>query len=208
MPLPRTRPRKRPTQARSQDTVEVILEATARVLARHGYEGCSTNRVAREAGVSIGSLYQYFPSKEALLATVSQRRSEHMRAVFAERIAAVRDLPLRDAVRAIIRTELASYENNPGFHRALFEHVPRFERPAHIEAVREEVSQLIAEQLVQRADLRIADAGLTAFLVVNAVEGVCQAALRARGDLLDSPAFLESCTDLIVGFLERGGAGR
>lgn len=201
MPTPRTLPRKRPRQTRAQDTVEVILEATSRVLGRHGYEGCSTNRVAREAGVSIGSLYQYFPSKEALLAALSRRRSERMQAVFGERIAKVRDLPLRDAVREIIRTELDSYQNNPAFHRALFEHVPRFERPAHIDAVREEVCRMIAEQLLQRPDVKVGDPALASFLVVNALDGVCQAALRTRSEFLGSPAFLEACTDMVVRFL-------
>jgi AcrR family transcriptional regulator len=60
---PRTTPRKKPRQQRSQDTVECILDATARVLCATGYDRASTNRVAMAAGVSVGSLYQYFPSK-------------------------------------------------------------------------------------------------------------------------------------------------
>jgi len=60
-------PRKSPTQARSVATVEAILQAAAHILETEGLSACSTNAVARKAGVSIGSLYQYFPSKDAIM---------------------------------------------------------------------------------------------------------------------------------------------
>ena len=66
----RTAPRKKPKQERSQATVDAILVATARVLCETGYDRASTNRIALAAGVSVGSLYQYFPSKEALVAAL------------------------------------------------------------------------------------------------------------------------------------------
>src|SRR6185436_592878 len=68
-------PRKRPKQARSQQTVDALLEATARVLGARGFEGATTNEIARVAGVSVGSLYQYFPSKEALVAALLEQRT-------------------------------------------------------------------------------------------------------------------------------------
>jgi AcrR family transcriptional regulator len=65
--------RKVPSQVRSRAMVESIVEATTRVLLKEGYEACTTNRVAKAAGVSIGSLYQYFPDKEALVVAVMER---------------------------------------------------------------------------------------------------------------------------------------
>jgi AcrR family transcriptional regulator len=62
---PRTNPRKLASQERSRLTVDALLEATARILVKDSYDRASTNRIADAAGVSIGSLYQYFPSKEA-----------------------------------------------------------------------------------------------------------------------------------------------
>lgn len=73
MATPALAPRKQPRQARSAATVEVILAAAARVLARDGLEGFNTNRVAETAGVSVGSLYQYFPNKAALTAALIAR---------------------------------------------------------------------------------------------------------------------------------------
>ena len=73
-----TTPRKSASQERSRITIDTILEATARVLMKDGYDRASTNRIAAAAGVSIGSLYQYFPSKEALVAAVSERHSREV----------------------------------------------------------------------------------------------------------------------------------
>jgi AcrR family transcriptional regulator len=66
-------PRKRPQQRRSQQTVDVILDAAARLFAENGFASTSTNAIAETAGVSIGSLYQYFPNKLALLEAVRER---------------------------------------------------------------------------------------------------------------------------------------
>ena len=71
-----TKARKIPTQDRSQETVAVIVEAAARVLEERGFEGFNTNAVAERAGVSIGSLYQYFRNKNALIASLIERQAE------------------------------------------------------------------------------------------------------------------------------------
>ena len=74
----RTTPRKRPSQERSRATVDTILDATARVLIHAGFDGLTTNAVATKAGVSIGSLYQYFPNKEAMVSALIERHMNEM----------------------------------------------------------------------------------------------------------------------------------
>jgi AcrR family transcriptional regulator len=74
------RPRKKPRQPRSAETVASILEAAAQVLEAAGFEGFNTNAVARRAGVSIGSLYQYFPNKKALTIALIRRETDRFRA--------------------------------------------------------------------------------------------------------------------------------
>ncbi len=71
----RTPPRKQPSQARAQNTVEAIVEATARILEDDGHRGFTTNAVAERAGVSIGTLYQYFPNKDALVGALIGRET-------------------------------------------------------------------------------------------------------------------------------------
>lgn len=71
-PRKRVQPRKEPTQSRSRQTVEWLLEATARVFRAEGFDA-TTNRIAAAAGVSVGTLYEYFPNKDALLFALAQR---------------------------------------------------------------------------------------------------------------------------------------
>lgn len=71
-------PRKQPKQQRSIATVGILLDAAAQVLAQHGFEGFTTNAIAERAGLSIGSCYQYFPSKEAVLAALIARESAQL----------------------------------------------------------------------------------------------------------------------------------
>jgi AcrR family transcriptional regulator len=75
---PPTKPRKLATQQRSRATVAALVEATARILVREGFDKASTNRIAQVAGVSVGSLYQYFPSKEALVLAVLERHNRQI----------------------------------------------------------------------------------------------------------------------------------
>jgi len=75
--------RKEPSQRRSKELVDIIVKATTRVLLKDGYEGCTTNRVAEVAGVSIGSVYQYFPNKESLVVRVMERHQQKLFTVMA-----------------------------------------------------------------------------------------------------------------------------
>src|SRR5690349_5228772 len=80
---PLTKPRQEASQARSRATIDVLVEATARILVREGFDKASTNRIAQTAGVSVGSLYQYFPSREALIAAVIERHNKKVCRPFA-----------------------------------------------------------------------------------------------------------------------------
>ena len=202
MARPRTTPRKLPRQQRSHETVEAILEATRRALVRHGYAGATTARIAELAGVSIGSLYQYFPSKDALLTALSRRHSDTMGALFRERLVASRALPLREAVRLLIQTEMDALQEEPELLRVLFDQAPRVGSFEHIAAVQARLVRMTAEELALRPELAsLPDPGLTAFLLVHAIDGVCQAALQRRPELVLSPALLDACTDLVMNHL-------
>ncbi len=73
MPTDRYAPRKQARQSRARETIEGILQASAQIVARHGLEGLTTNHIAERAGVSIGSLYQYFPGKDAVFHSLIER---------------------------------------------------------------------------------------------------------------------------------------
>jgi AcrR family transcriptional regulator len=112
-------PRKRPIQTRSRATVDALVEATARVLVQDGPNGTSTNRIAEVAGVSVGSLYQYFPNKEALVVEVARRHSERMIAMLEQFAQDFADVPVEQAVRTYVRAMFAVHGLDPGLHAAL-----------------------------------------------------------------------------------------
>src|SRR5689334_14652682 len=99
---PVTKPRKIAVQERSRATVGSLVEATARILVKEGFDKASTNRVAEVAGVSIGSLYQYFPSKEALVAAVIERHQQQIMQMVRSELAQVRPQPLDQAIRRFV----------------------------------------------------------------------------------------------------------
>lgn len=115
---PRLSPRKTPLQGRSAATVATILEAAAHILERHGLEGFNTNAVAERAGVSIGSLYQYFPSKDAIMAALI--RADAAAFLAGLEVAAGRpSASLAETVSALVAVGVAHQADRPVLARLL-----------------------------------------------------------------------------------------
>src|SRR6516165_8311485 len=130
-----TNPRKLASQERSRATVEALIEATARVLIREGYDRASTNRIAELAGVSIGSLYQYFPSKEALVAAVIDRHTQEISEVTRNALVKAAARPIEVAAREFVSVAIDAHRVNPKLHGVLAEQVPRIGRLENVEAI-------------------------------------------------------------------------
>jgi AcrR family transcriptional regulator len=114
--------RKTPQQARSRATVDAILAAGAQVLGRSGWAKFTTNEVAERAGVSIGSLYQYFPNKVVLVDAIRQRHFDEVLLVL--KAAGDDNTPLGDRVEKLIAGMIAIHSVNPALHRVLMEEAP------------------------------------------------------------------------------------
>ena len=140
----KTTPRKRPRQDRAKATVDTILAASARVLVKRGFDGFTTNEVASAAGVSIGSLYQYYPNKEALVAALLEQHVEEMSAMLMGELARVSLLPMAQAVRVVIEMTIRAHAVEPELHRVLTEQVPRVGRLARIREETAAVSTMLA----------------------------------------------------------------
>jgi len=115
--------RKQPQQARSRATIEAILQAAAHILGERGWEGITTNTVAELAGVSIGSLYQYFPDKLALVEAVRQRHFDDVLDIL--RTAADEQLPRSQRIEALVDGMIGVHSRYPAAHRVLLEETPR-----------------------------------------------------------------------------------
>lgn len=122
--IPKQHPvmRKEPRQNRSRATVEAILRAGARVLSDAGWAGFTTNRVADLAGVSIGSLYQYFPDKLSLVDAIRRRHIGDCLSVIREYKDA--GLPPAQFAETLVRAMIATHSVYPGLHRVLLDEAP------------------------------------------------------------------------------------
>ena len=114
--------RKQPRQRRARVTVDAILEAAARILVESGYASASTNRIAERAGVGIGSLYEYFPGKEAIFAELRRRE---MARWYAKLRAGPASGPPREVIAHIVHTQIAYASANPALYAALETEMPR-----------------------------------------------------------------------------------
>jgi AcrR family transcriptional regulator len=121
---PKTRPRRPPKQERSQETVAVLVEATERVLTKEGYAAATTNRIAEVAGVSIGTLYHYFPTKEALIEALVHRMWADELALVEARAATVLDAPVAIAVREVVHAFVEMVQRKETLVRRWYAEVP------------------------------------------------------------------------------------
>ncbi len=185
--------------------VEAIVEATARVLVREGYEGTNTNRIADVAGISVGSLYQYFPSKEALVAQLIARHTAEMWALYEAKLAELEGAPLEHCARELIRLHLDAHRVDPKLHRVLMEQVPRVGGLAKVNDVLDRVTALITAQLERRrAEIVPQDPALAAFVVVHTVESISHQAVLQRPDLLDGDELVEEMLAIVMRYLIGG----
>lgn len=200
-----TTPRKAPRQERSQATVEAILAATARVLVRDGFEHASTNRIAAVAGVSVGSLYQYFPNKQALVRALYDRLLADAERVRPE---ALRDddgaprASLDDVIAAAARWHLAMRAREPRLHAELAAHASEIVGPGSLRAYDRMHDALVGARLERHRDeIGVRDLDLAAFLVSTVLEAVAHAAATRRPELLDDDALAHELTRLLLLYL-------
>ncbi|QIG55051.1 TetR/AcrR family transcriptional regulator [Altererythrobacter sp. BO-6] len=158
----RPRPRKavrQARQARSKNTVEAIIEAATRILANDGWDALNTNAIARIAGVSIGSVYEYFPNKEAIVDVIIDRHLSSGEARLAEVAANAPDeLPLEKVVKLLVRGFVDIHCDDPKLHRALSGEVPLSSiQRARVDGIRNQTIQLVKglmEGSIENTDLK------------------------------------------------------
>ena len=190
-------PRKKPRQQRARATVDAILVAAAHILKTEGFERATTNRIAELAGVSIGSLYQYFPNKESVVGALRERHSDWFEGCMHAEIARVAELPLRPAARAVVELVIALHAVDPALHNACSE---RRTMESQVElAFRRQVQK----RFEQAGDaIRPLDPEHASFIVTRAVEAVIHGATFDEPERLSDPRFAEEVTELVVRYLE------
>jgi AcrR family transcriptional regulator len=198
-------PRKRPKQARARATIEAILAAAAQILVRNGIEAATTNHIAERAGVSVGTLYQYFPSKEAVIFALVERHIQKMQRQLEEMIVERGDGPLEETVPAYVKAMFAAHRVEPKLHRVFSEQLPKLAGREALQRWSEETEQMIRGVLERhRERLRPRDLELAAFLLLHAVDAITHAAVILRPRYLEREALAEEVSELVMRYLGRG----
>ena len=138
--------RREPRQRRSRQTVEAVLEAVRRVVKRHGVEATTTNRIAEAAGVSIGSLYQYFPDKRAIFAALHDRHVDEVRHVIERTVADCTSASLEDFTRELVEGLANVHTEGAELHEIVSGTTPEGTRGF------KNALQTTFEQVISRAD--------------------------------------------------------
>lgn len=186
----RTTPRRTPKQLRSQFTRDAIFEATAQILETQGEAALTTNRIAERAGVSVGTLYQYFANKDAILVGIARRESARLEDFTANLVAEGRDLV--ETTRATIRFYINMLADRPTTRRAALKAIQNAETAAAI--------GMSADRLSRRLSAPASAKRIEAFVLTRAVTGIVKAAVLEGFAGLHQTEFEDAVVRLVQGF--------
>lgn len=200
---PRLRPRKSPRQRRAKELVAAVLEAGSRILIARGYEQLSMKEVAKVAGVSPGSLYQYFPDKPALVAALVEAQSQRELAFHTERFAELAPgADLFGALEHLVRSVLDFQREEGPLMRALLTAMPWLGRYPTLTARVKDASGLVHALLEQhRAQVAIEELSLATHVLTNAIHSLTHDGALPRPASLDDDALLREVMRLVRGYL-------
>jgi AcrR family transcriptional regulator len=190
---------RRPKQYRAQKTVEAILDAVTRVLAKGGATAVTTNRIAEIAGVSIGSVYQYFPDKGAIFSALHDRHVEEMSRLVERTLVEHAAASLEALIRALVEAVVAAHATDPALYELLrvVPHVPG--APDFAVRLRGALRLALAARASELGRRRDLDALL--FVVTNQIDSLCHAAVLRRPPRLSLAAAKDEAVRAVLAYL-------
>lgn len=193
--------RRTPHRRSSKQIVDSILDAASELLKEGRLERVTTNQIATRAGISIGSLYQYFPNKQAVLSSLATRLEQRTLELFMERMSSFDGRSLEEMARSVIELMSTEQLGPAQLRRELLAHVPRACTEDVSRHVDGKVAAALAAQFCARAEVRPGCAEMMAFVILYSVEAVIEAAVLRRRDLIGSPALIDELIRLVTGYL-------
>ncbi|CAN5247976.1 TetR/AcrR family transcriptional regulator [soil metagenome] len=195
LPAPHTlKPRKTPRQARSAVTVEAISEATIQVLLSEGLNRLTTTRVAARAGVSVGTLYQYYPHKQSLLFAVLGLHLSHVATAVEAACDAQKGQPIAAMVDALVRAFVKAKTSHIDASRALYMVAAELDTTELLLQLSKRMTAAVSSMLASCADLHFDDLPMTSFMLRSAMVGPTRGVIE-RGA---APRMLRALQDHLV----------
>lgn len=191
--------RKSPTQARASQTVDAIIEAATQILQSDGEERLNTNRIAERAGVSIGSLYQYFADKEAIIEAIARRERNKILASIVKSLSVVNPPDPESAVREVVRTLIGAFSRRRRARRIIVSMMMRRWQETPQEQGADEVAQLLVAAAGQSPGNREMTP-VAAFVLTRSMLGAIRSAVMENSAYLESQEFEDELVRLALSF--------
>jgi AcrR family transcriptional regulator len=202
------KPRKSPVQARSATTVETLHIAAIQVLVREGLSRCTTSRIAERAGMSVGSLYQYYPNRDALLSAVLEKHLDGIAGAVESACCEHRGEGALQMAAALVGAFLAAKLREPDKSKALYAIAEERGGAALVARLRTRIVTAIAAMLASAPDARFDDPPTAAMIMLGAMVGPVQTLLEGHAPAEFAARLEKELVQLLTGYLETYRCGR
>jgi len=195
-------PRNQPQQPRSRATVNIILDAAIRVLDQDGWDALTTSRVAEVAGVSVGTLYQYFAHREAIVAALQERELSRASEMLDRLLRSGESTTHRELAHSVVQGLFDLYKAAPALHRVLAVDGLRFSPTGTVLAFdARSVAVVKAFLALGSARLRQTNLEAAAFVIYQSVRASMLAYFLEAPVGVDDRAIVDELTELVVRYL-------
>jgi AcrR family transcriptional regulator len=193
--------RRRPQQRRAQETVESVLDAVIRILKREGPCAMTTNRIAEVAGISIGSVYQYFPDKHAIFIALHERHIHQIDRLVQSTLVEHGTSSLEDLMRAMIEAMVEAHTTDPELYELLLTQVPHRTDGSREFAVRLHGVFLLAISSRTRELRKGRDLDSIVFVVTHMIDSLSHGAVLRRPATLSLSAAKQEIVRAVLAYL-------
>ena len=194
--------RKLPRQRRSRTTVESIKQATLALLSEHGLQGFGTDRIAERAGVSIGSLYQYFPNREAILQAVYEDVSIEYAEAMRSLLDQIMDLPIEAAVTRVIDRVMRLHERHQLVLLTMAEEIPELNLAGLPLSFNNLLRGSIRAYVINKRRLSPRELDRKVFLIEKLILGSAGSYLREKPTRIARREFTADMAQIIARYIE------
>lgn len=194
--------RKRPQQQRSRQLVASLVDATALCIARHGLDGTTTPLIAEIAGVSVGSLYQYFDGKDDLIEALVEKIGNDVMQVLNRGVRASADLPLDQLASTAIRVALMFLHSNEGLYLELVRNWHRLPTHRMADLLQQYFLELTRIYFAKHhRDVHVPDLHVKIFIIVNSTIFTVVRFLSGEHPLMTEDDIANGLAEMITGYL-------